>query len=142
MLLPEKVQNFGDILWIKDHLCVCHGEKCQQSWEMRRKTWQKRGESKTLETKTFKPVLNDLFRCRAISKENKQYKLTIETQEKMLESQDFVMTNLRNGIDYLKQQCEQNDGSQGKLKIFNNERKQIISFMMKLSMIYFGINYF
>ena len=50
--------------------------------------------------------VKQLFRCRAISKENKQYKLTIQTQEKMLESQDFVMTNLRNGIDYLKASCK------------------------------------
>ena len=29
------------------------------------------------------------------------------------------MTNLRNGIDYLKQQCEQNSGSQGMLNNCN-----------------------
>ena len=45
-------------------------------------------------------------RCRAIAKENKQFKETVETQERMIESQNFVMTNLRNGIDYLKTSCK------------------------------------
>ena len=30
-----------------------------------------------------------------------------------VDAQRFVMTNLRNGIDYLKEQCSQNSGSQG-----------------------------
>ena len=47
-----------------------------------------------------------IARCRAISKENKQFKETVETQERMIESQNFVMTNLRNGIDYLKATCK------------------------------------
>ena len=46
------------------------------------------------------------LRCRAIAKENKQFKETVETQDRMIESQNFVMTNLRNGIDYLKQTCK------------------------------------
>ena len=47
-----------------------------------------------------------MLRCRAIAKENKQFKETVETQERMIESQNFVMTNLRNGIDYLKATCK------------------------------------
>jgi hypothetical protein len=45
-------------------------------------------------------------RCRAISKENKDFKQTVEDQAKMIESQKFVMNNLRNGIDYLKTSCK------------------------------------
>ena len=30
----------------------------------------------------------------------------MEAQERMIESQSFVMTNLRNGIDYLKATCK------------------------------------
>ena len=47
-----------------------------------------------------------VIRCRAISKENKDFKQTVEDQAKMIESQKFVMNNLRNGIDYLKTSCK------------------------------------
>merc|ERR1719499_2119369 len=45
-------------------------------------------------------------RCRAIGKENKQFKEAVEAQQRMIESQTFVMTNLRNGIEYLKNTCK------------------------------------
>jgi hypothetical protein len=50
--------------------------------------------------------IGSLHRCRAISKENKDFKQTVEDQAKMIESQKFVMNNLRNGIDYLKTSCK------------------------------------
>ena len=53
-----------------------------------------------------KDMAEERRKCRAISKENKQFKETVEAQERMIESQSFVMTNLRNGIDYLKATCK------------------------------------
>ena len=44
-------------------------------------------------------------------KENKQFKEAVEAQQRMIESQTFVMTNLRNGIEYLKNTCK-NAGQQ------------------------------
>ena len=32
--------------------------------------------------------------------------VTIRTQEKQITAQKFVMNNLRNGIDYLKEHCK------------------------------------
>merc|ERR1712038_2057235 len=44
-------------------------------------------------------------RCRGYRKENKEFRTTMDAQAKMIESQKFVMNNLRNGIDYLKTTC-------------------------------------
>merc|ERR1719461_2216739 len=65
-----------------------------------------RGEMQTKLRTEKKDMAEERRKCRAISKENKQFKETVEAQERMIESQSFVMTNLRNGIDYLKATCK------------------------------------
>ena len=65
-----------------------------------------RGEMQTKLKDEKKDMAEERRKCRAISKENKQFKETVEAQERMIESQHFVMTNLRNGIDYLKATCK------------------------------------
>ena len=52
-------------------------------------------------------------KCRATKKLSKELELQIKTKEKQIAAQLFVMTNLRNGIDYLKEHCGK-DKSQGK----------------------------
>ena len=84
---------------------------------MKRKIWQKREESKK-EKKNFMLIIIFFLRCRAISKENKQFKETVENQQRQIEAQSFVMTNLRNGIDYLKATCK-NKGVRNIDKSFN-----------------------
>merc|ERR1712223_1642515 len=53
--------------------------------------------------------------CRATKQKNQKLEMELRQQTKKIEAQRFVMTNLRNGIDYLKQQCEQNSESQGQV---------------------------
>ena len=43
--------------------------------------------------------------CRATKKANKEMEQVLATQEKQIQAQMFVMNNLRNGIDFLKEQC-------------------------------------
>ena len=88
-----------------------HSHWCRTSSSRRSGTWPRRGGSKQLLPFLLRLLFSHKFqrsiaRCRAISKENKQFKETVETQERMIESQNFVMTNLRNGIDYLKATCK------------------------------------
>ena len=45
-------------------------------------------------------------KCRLTNKKNQEMSVTIRTQEKQITAQKFVMNNLRNGIDYLKEHCK------------------------------------
>ena len=45
-------------------------------------------------------------KCRLTNKKNQEMGVTIRTQEKQITAQKFVMNNLRNGIDYLKEHCK------------------------------------
>ena len=65
-----------------------------------------RGEMQSKMKNEKRDMAEERRKCRAIAKENKQFKETVETQSRMIESQNFVMTNLRNGIDYLKASCK------------------------------------
>ena len=49
--------------------------------------------------------------CRATKRMNKEMESTIAVREKQIDAQRFVMNNLRNGIDYLKDQCNRDDPS-------------------------------
>ena len=42
------------------------------------------------------------------NRQNKDYKQSIRKQSKQIKAQEFVMNNLRNGIDYLKEHCSKN----------------------------------
>ena len=44
-------------------------------------------------------------KCRLTQKQNQHLEVTVNTQAKQIESQMFVMNNLRNGIEYLKEHC-------------------------------------
>ena len=44
-------------------------------------------------------------KCRLTHKQNQQMEVQIRTQDKQIQSQMFVMNNLRQGIDYLKEHC-------------------------------------
>ena len=50
---------------------------------------------------------------RLTQKQNQQLEVTVSTQEKQIQAQMFVMNNLRNGIDYLKEHCsrDRTDGT-------------------------------
>ena len=52
-------------------------------------------------------------KCRLTQKQNQQLEVTVSTQEKQIQAQMFVMNNLRNGIDYLKEHCSR-DRTDGK----------------------------
>ena len=56
-----------------------------------------------------------LFYFRATKKDNKKMEVQLATQEKQIKAQIFVMTNLRNGIDFLKDQCSKGDNSDGNM---------------------------
>ena len=43
--------------------------------------------------------------CRSTKRANKDMEERLRVFEKQVEAQHFVMNNLRNGIDYLKNQC-------------------------------------
>ena len=45
-----------------------------------------------------------MLECRSTKRSNKEMEERIRVFEKKVEAQRFVMTNLRNGIDYLKDQ--------------------------------------
>ncbi len=49
--------------------------------------------------------------CRATKRRNRELESESETQAKQIEAQMFVMNNLRNGIDYLKEHCSKADAS-------------------------------
>jgi len=65
-----------------------------------------RGEMQARLRSEKKDLAEERRRCRAISKENKDFKRSVEDQKSMIESQKAVMTNLRNGIEFLKTTCE------------------------------------
>jgi len=65
-----------------------------------------RGEMQSKIRDEKKDMAEERRKCRAIAKENKQFKEAVDNQQRMIESQAFVMTNLRNGIDYLKATCK------------------------------------
>jgi hypothetical protein len=44
-------------------------------------------------------------KCRLTQKQNQNMDVKVRTQEKQITAQKFVMNNLRNGIDYLKEHC-------------------------------------
>ena len=45
-------------------------------------------------------------KCRLTNKQNNEMTVKVRTQEKQIQAQRFVMNNLRNGIDYLKEHCK------------------------------------
>ena len=47
-------------------------------------------------------------KCKRTNSQNKEFKQTIRKQSKQIKAQEFVMNNLRNGIDYLKEHCSKN----------------------------------
>ncbi len=47
--------------------------------------------------------------CRATKRQNQDLIERVATQEKQIEAQTFVMNNLRNGIEYLKEHCTKAD---------------------------------
>lgn len=53
-------------------------------------------------------------KCKLTSKQNQDMEVKVKTQEKQIQAQMFVMNNLRNGIDYLKEHCsrDRTDGKQ------------------------------
>jgi len=65
-----------------------------------------RGEMQAKLRSEKKDLAEERRRCRAIGKENREFKTVVDSQQRMIESQKFVMTNLRNGIDYLKNTCK------------------------------------
>lgn len=67
---------------------------------------QSRSEMQTKLRSEKKDLAEERRRCRAIGKENKEFKAVVDSQQRMIDSQKFVMTNLRNGIDYLKNTCK------------------------------------
>ena len=55
--------------------------------------------------------------CRSTKRENKEMETRLATQERQIEAQMFVMNNLRNGIDYLKEHCAKpEDGRECRLR--------------------------
>ena len=59
--------------------------------------------------------------CRATKRRNRELESESETQAKQIEAQMFVMNNLRNGIDYLKEHCSKADAS-GEGNMINSGR--------------------
>ena len=51
--------------------------------------------------------------CRSTKRRNREMETAMATQRKQIEAQMFVMNNLRNGIDYLKEHCSKNADASG-----------------------------
>ncbi len=49
--------------------------------------------------------------CRSTKRANREMEERIRVNEKQIAAQRFVMNNLRNGIDYLKDQCSKGQSS-------------------------------
>ena len=56
-------------------------------------------------------------KCTLTRRQNKDYKQIIRKQSKQIKAQEFVMNNLRNGIDYLKEHCSKNSADSKYLHI-------------------------
>ena len=93
------------------------------------KLWKVSMNKKPFECLTRKDVQDNLKKekkdlvamrrkCRLTQKLNKEMDIKLKSQEKQIQTQTFVMNNLRNGIDYLKEHCSR-DRTDG--KIFDRE---------------------
>ena len=56
-------------------------------------------------------------KCRLTHKQNQEMEVRVKTQDKQIQSQMFVMNNLRNGIDYLKEHCSRDRTDGNVLKV-------------------------
>ena len=64
---------------------------------------------------------------RSTKKENEEMEGTIKKQEKQITAQRFVMNNLRNGIEYLKDHCKRDrtDSEKERKKYQEKERGKV-----------------
>ncbi len=62
--------------------------------------------TRPLSHKNIKEAAIDNIAPRSTKKENEDMEITIKKQDKQITAQRFVMNNLRNGIEYLKDHCK------------------------------------
>eukprot|EP00096_Caligus_rogercresseyi_P006745 TRINITY_DN2353_c0_g1_i1.p1 TRINITY_DN2353_c0_g1~~TRINITY_DN2353_c0_g1_i1.p1 ORF type:complete len:788 (-),score=160.43 TRINITY_DN2353_c0_g1_i1:106-2409(-) len=120
--LREIFQNKFDldfelpVVFIDTHYNKSNTEESEAFQQELRKLWSVSLNQRPFECLTRQQVQEKLKKekkdlatmrrkCKATRKENVAMKAALATQTKQIKAQTFVMNNLRNGIDYLKEHC-------------------------------------
>jgi hypothetical protein len=104
------------VVYVDTHYNASNPEEAEAFNRETEELWRVTMNKKPFECLTRKEVQKNLMEekedlasmrrsCRAIRKANSEMETRMTTQEKQIQAQTFVMTNLRNGIDYLKEHC-------------------------------------
>lgn len=111
-------------MYIDTHYNKSNPEEAAAFKRESEKLWRISMNKKPFECLTRKDVQDNLKKekqdlvamrrkCRLTQKHNQEMEVKIKSQDKQIQAQMFVMNNLRNGIDYLKEHCsrDRTDGT-------------------------------
>jgi hypothetical protein len=104
------------LVFIDTHFNKSHPDELEAFSRESDKLWSVSMNKKPFQCLTRKDVQDNLKKekqdlvamrrkCRLTQKQNQNMDVKVRTQEKQITAQKFVMNNLRNGIDYLKEHC-------------------------------------
>lgn len=136
------------LVYIDTHYNKSNPEEAQAFKRESEKLWRISMNKKPFECLTRKDVQDNLKKekqdlvamrrkCRLTQKHNQEMEVKIKSQEKQIQTQLFVMNNLRNGIDYLKEHCsrDRTDGNQFSADLYTFHSFVICRRHSRLSMV-------